>query len=250
MTKAAAYLRVSTEGQLGEDRFGLDAQREDIEAYAKAEGFTIVGWYTDEAVSGATMDRPELTRLLDDAAAGEFAFVVVAKMDRVARDLMFQLWIEKELLSADVELISVAEPFRGQDPTNVLFRQVIGAFAQFERARIAERLAGGRKQKAKAGGYAGGGAPIGYEAERGSKVLKLDGEKAETVRRVFELKDANPGASLQQLADRLNAEGYTTAQGCRFKKMQVKRILDRRDFYAGLYSYAGIEAEGRHEAIL
>ena len=250
MTKAAAYLRVSTEGQLGEDRFGLDAQREDIEAYAKAEGFTIVEWYIDEAVSGATIDRPALTRLLDDAAAGEFAFVVVAKMDRVARDLMFQLWIEKELLSADVELISVAEPFRGQDPTNVLFRQVIGAFAQFERARIAERLAGGRKQKAKTGGYAGGGAPIGYEAERGSKVLKLDGEKAETVRRVFELKDANPGASLQQLADRLNAEGYTTAQGCSFKKMQVKRILDRRDFYAGLYSYAGIEAEGRHEAIL
>lgn len=250
MMKAAAYLRVSTEGQTGEDRFGLAAQKEAVEGYAQAQGVEIVGWYIDEAVSGATLDRPELTRLLADAEAEAFGTVVVAKMDRVARDLMAGLWIEKELLRCGVELVSVAEPFRGQDPANVLFRQIIGAFAQFERARIAERMAGGRKQKAHAGGYAGGGAPIGYTAERGSKILHLDGEKADTVRRVFDLVDENPGASLQALADMLNAEGHTTAQGATFKKMTVKRILGRRDFYAGAYTYAGIEAEGKHEAII
>jgi len=249
MAKAAGYLRVSTEGQIGEDRFGLEAQREAVEAYAKAEGYEVAEWYVDEAVSGATLDRPELTRLLNDAG-GKFAFVLVAKMDRLARDLMAQLWIEKELLRGNVELISVAEPFRGQDPANVLFRQVIGAFAQFERARIAERMAGGRKQKARGGGYAGGGAPIGYTAEKGAKVLALDAEKAETVRRVFELADANPGASLEALAGMLNAEGHTTAQGAIWRKMQVKRVLDRREFYAGTYTYAGIEAEGRHDAII
>jgi site-specific DNA recombinase len=250
MTKAAGYLRVSGEGQIGEDKYGLAAQREAVETYAKAQGYEVAEWYVDEAISGAKLDRPELTRLLNDAEAGQFAFVVVAKMDRVARDLMAQLWIEKELLRGNVELISVAEPFRGQDPANVLFRQVIGAFAQFERARIAERMAGGRKQKARGGGYAGGGAPIGYTAEKGAKVLSLDAEKAETVRRVFELADANPGASLEALAGMLNAEGHTTARGCSFKKMTVKRILDRREFYAGIYTYAGIEAEGKHEAIL
>jgi len=249
MTKAAGYLRVSGEGQIGEDKYGLAAQREAVEAYAKAEGYEVAEWYVDEAVSGATLDRPELTRLLNDAG-GKFAVVLVAKMDRVARDLMAQLWIEKELLRGDVELISVAEPFRGQDPANVLFRQVIGAFAQFERARIAERMAGGRKQKARGGGYAGGGAPIGYTAEKGAKVLALDAEKAETVRRVFELADANPGASLEALARMLNAEGHTTAQGAIWRKVQVKRVLDRRDFYAGTYTYAGIEAEGKHEAII
>jgi len=249
MAKAAGYLRVSTEGQIGEERFGLEAQREAVEAYAKAEGYEVAEWYVDEAVSGATLDRPELTRLLNDAG-GKFAFVLVAKMDRLARDLMAQLWIEKELLRGNVELISVAEPFRGQDPANVLFRQVIGAFAQFERARIAERMAGGRKQKARGGGYAGGGAPIGYTAEKGAKVLALDAEKAETVRRVFELADANPGASLEALAGMLNAEGHTTAQGAIWRKMQVKRVLDRREFYAGTYTYAGIEAEGRHDAII
>lgn len=250
MARAAGYLRVSSEGQIGEDKFGLPAQKEAIEAYAQAQGYEIVGWYVDEAISGATLDRPELQRLLSDAEAGMFSAVLVAKMDRVARDLMAQLWIEKELLHAGVELVSVSEPFRGQDPANVLFRQVIGAFAQFERARIAERMAGGRKQKARRGGYAGGGAPIGYTAEKGAKVLMLDGEKATTVRRAFELADAHPGASLQALADMLNAEGHTTAHGTRFKKMTVKRILDRRGFYEGTYVYAGIEAEGKHAAIL
>ena len=249
MTKAAGYLRVSGEGQIGEDKYGLAAQREAVETYAKAQGYEVAEWYVDEAISGATLDRPELTRLLNDAG-GKFAFVLVAKMDRLARDLMAQLWIEKELLRGNVELISVAEPFRGQDPANVLFRQVIGAFAQFERARIAERMAGGRKQKARGGGYAGGGAPIGYTAEKGAKVLSLDAEKAETVRRVFELADANPGASLEALAGMLNAEGHTTAQGAIWRKAQVKRVLDRRDFYAGTYTYAGIKAEGQHEAII
>jgi len=250
MAKAAGYLRVSTEGQIGEERFGLEAQREAVEAYAKAQGYEVAEWYIDEAISGATLDRPELTRLLGDAEAGKFAFVLVAKMDRVARDLMAQLWIEKELLRGGVELISAAEPFRGQDPANVLFRQVIGAFAQFERARIAERMAGGRKQKAKAGGYAGGGAPIGYTSTNGAKVLALDAEKADTVRRLFELREEWPGASLEALAGMMNAEGLTTAQGAIWRKAQVKRVLDRREFYAGTYTYAGIEAEGKHEAII
>jgi len=250
MTRAAGYLRVSTEGQTGEDHFGLAEQREAIETYAAAQGYEVAEWYVDEAISGAKLDRPELTRLLNDAEAGEFAFVIVAKLDRVARDLWAQLWIEKELLRGNVELISVAEPFRGQDPATVLFRQIIGAFAQFERARIADRLAGGRKQKAKTGGYAGGGAPIGYTAELGAKVLALDAEKAETVRRLFELREECPGASLEALAGMMNAEGLTTAQGAIWRKAQVKRVLDRREFYAGTYTYAGIEAEGKHEAII
>lgn len=196
------------------------------------------------------MDRPGLRDLLAAAARGEFKAVLVAKMDRVARDLMAQLWIEKELLRGEVELVSVAEPFRGQDPANILFRQIIGAFAQFEKSRIAERMTDGRKQKARTGGYAGGRAAIGYRARKGAGILELDEEKAGTVLRVFELRDENPGWSLQHLAAELNAEGHCTAQGKPFRKVQVKRILDRRDFYAGHYRYAGITAEGKHRAIL
>lgn len=250
MARAAAYLRVSTEGQVGEDKFGLADQRTAIDGFVKAQGYELVKTYADEGISGATMDRPELQELLADAAAGAFDVVIVAKLDRLARDLMAQLWIEKELLRHNVELISVAEPFRGQDPANVLFRQIIGAFAQFEKSRIAERLKGGRRQKARTGGYAGGGAAIGYEAKRGAKALFLDGEKARTVKRVFELREQYPEWSLEDIANQLNREGHTTAQGRMFYKMQVKRILDREGFYKGEYRYAGIEAQGKHQAIL
>ncbi|MGE5633339.1 MAG: recombinase family protein [Caulobacteraceae bacterium] len=248
--RAAAYLRVSTEGQCGEDKYGLADQRHDIEEYAKVQGLEIVEWYSDEGISGATLERPALQQILSDAGKKRCEVVLVAKMDRVARDLLAQLWIEKELLTHDVELISAKEPIRGQDPTNVLMRQIIGAFAQFEKSRITERLSGGRKQKARHGGYSGGGAPMGYKAERDSKKLHIDEGHAQTVRRVFELKEANPTATLQQMADMLNAEGSTTAKGARWQAMQVKRVLDKKDFYQGQYSYAGIQADGKHQPIL
>lgn len=248
--RTAGYLRVSTENQAEEDRFGLPDQRTAVEAFARNQRLELVDWYVDDGVSGSTLERPQLQRLLNDARKSAFEMVLVAKMDRLARDLMTQLWIEKELLRFDVELVSVGEPFRGQDPANVLFRQIIGAFAQFEKARITERMSGGRKQKARCGGYAGGGAPYGYVARRGWGRLVPEWKRSETVKRLFALRRAHPRWSLQILAEALNAEGHTTTQGKRFCRMQVKRILDRRAFYRGVYRYAGIEAPGKHQAIL
>ncbi len=247
--KTAAYVRVSTQDQAGEDRFGLTDQKQAIEAYAKSHGHEVVAWYSDE-VSGATLDRPGLQELLTHSGKDMFKAVLVTKMDRVARDLMAQLWIEKELLRHDIEIISTAEPFRGQNPANVLFRQIIGAFAQFEKARITERMSGGRKAKAKIGGYAGGGAAIGYQVQRGAKVVSLDPSKSETVRKVFEIRKRHPRWSLQDIAGRLNEEGYTTSEGKPFHRVQVKRVLERKDLYRGEYVYGGVRAKGQHEAIL
>lgn len=248
--KATAYLRVSTEGQVGKDKYGLPAQRKAIEGYAKAQGIEIVSWYEDDGISGSTVDRPSLQQLMADAKEGAFNAVIVAKMDRIARDLFVALFVEKELLLSQVEIYSVSEPVSGQDPMNKAFRQMMGVFAQLEKDMIAARMSGGRKQKARGGGYAGGGAAIGYHATRGGKVLELDQEKAATVKRAFKLKQERPEWTLRQLAEQLNKEGHTAAQGKSFKPMQVKRILDRKDFYSGIYSYAGIETEGMHKAII
>jgi site-specific DNA recombinase len=115
---------------------------------------------------------------------------------------------------------------------------------------IASRLSSGRKTKARQGGYAGGKAPIGYKVERVDKALALDEEKASTVRRVFELRDAKPEDSLKKIADILNAEGYTTKEGKAFHPMKVKRTLDRKALYEGIYRYSGVESEGQYQAIL
>jgi len=136
------------------------------------------------------------------------------------------------------------------DPTQKLLLTMVAAFAEFEKSLIASRLSSGRKTKARQGGYAGGKAPIGYRANKGDKALQLDEEKAVVVRRVFELRDAMPDASLQKLADTLNAEGHTTKHGKPFHAMQIKRILDRRSLYEGRYKYKDVEADGQHPAII
>ena len=80
--------------------------------------------------------------------------------------------------------------------------------------------------------------------------MRLDEEKAAVVRRVFELRDSMPDASLQKLADVLNDEGHTTKHYKPFHAMQVKRILDRRGLYEGRYKYKDVEADGQHPAII
>jgi site-specific DNA recombinase len=243
----SAYIRVSTDAQAGSDRYGLDSQRADITAYASSHDMTIQTWFED-AVSGATLDRPGLSDLLSSASSHSFSAVIVAKLDRVARDLMYQLWIEKELLKAGVEIISVAEPTNGSDPTSHLFRQIIGAFAEFEKARITSRMSGGRKAKAMVGGYAGGGAPLGYGSQRGSHVLTVEPAQAETVQQVFTLR--SQGLPMHRIASELNALGVATHEGKSWHAAQVKRVLDRSSLYKGQYTYGGITAQGKQERIL
>ena len=243
------YLRVSTEGQLGEDRFGLAAQRETIEAYARREGISIDEYRTDEAITGATLDRPALQQILDEAAQGKIQKVIVAKLDRLARDLYICLYVQRELARHGVAIVSASEP-AGDGPWGQLSWHMLGAFAEFEKAMITLRMTTGRKAKARRGGYAGGGAAIGYTATRGAKVLELDPRKAEAVRMAFKLRAEYPTWRLQDIADALNNAGHTTARGAEFRPMQVKRILDREALYSGVYVYTNIEAEGKHPAII
>ena len=249
MTRAAGYLRVSTEAQAGPERYGLDSQRSDIEAFAAAGGYEVVTWYTDAGISGGTLDRPGLVACMDAAAHRFVDVVLVAKMDRLSRDLMGSLWIRKELLRYDVQVLSVAEPFDAEDPAGRLFMQIVSAFAEFEKNRITERLSGGRKQKAKQGGYSGGRPALGYTATKGGKVLTLDPVGAATVQRVFALRSEK--LSMNKIAAVLNSEGITTAEGKTWHDNQVKRVLDREAFYRGHYTYKGITAEkGQQRAIL
>ena len=250
MTRVLGYCRVSTEGQNGADSFGLETQRDAIIKYCTANGLELVQIFEDPALSGSleALDRPGLRALLETVQEGDK--VIVARLDRIARDLYLSLWVEKEIRKAGAELISTSEPYRWNDPTQKLLLNIIMSFAEFERSLITSRLSSGRKTKARQGGYAGGKAPIGYRANKGDKVLQLDEEKAGTVKRVFELRGSMPNASLQKLADILNAEGHTTKEGKQFYPMQVKRILDRRGLYEGRYKYKDVEADGQHPAII
>jgi len=250
--RAVGYVRVSTENQNGSDAYGLETQRTAIVKYCLDNGLELMQVFEDPALSGSLqpLERPGLLALMDLLRASDVERVVVPRLDRLSRDTMLSLWLEKEIRKEGAELISISEPYRWDDPTQKLLLTMVAAFAEFERSLITSRLSSGRKTKARQGGYAGGKAAIGYKECRGSKALTVDEDKAATVRRVFELKEATPDATLQKIASILNAEGHTTKEGKLFRPMQVKRILDRKAFYEGIYRYSGVEAEGQHHTIL
>jgi DNA invertase Pin-like site-specific DNA recombinase len=247
--RAIGYCRVSTENQTGDDTYGLDVQREATRKYCQDNGLELARIYEDAGFSGSleAPDRPGLRDLLVAVQPGDS--VVVYKLDRVARDLRISLNIEVAIRRSGGELISVTEPFRRSDPAQDLLLNILMSFGQFEKSLITARLTGGRRAKAQTGGYSGGRPPFGYKATQ-DKTLAVDEEKAATVKRVFELRALYPEAPLQKLADFLNAEGHTTAKGGKFHKNSIKRIIDRRSIYEGIYRYAGVEAEGHHQAIL
>ena len=248
--KVAAYIRVSTDEQ-AEKGFSLQIQRERIAAQIAAKGWELYEVYEDGGQSGGKLDRPRLNDMLADIKAGKIQAVVVYKLDRLSRSQRDILkLIEDDFMGNDVELVSVMESLDTSTPMGMAMIGIMGVFAQLERDTIRDRTSTGRKAKAKTGGYSGGGVPLGYATERDSKVIHLDIGKVDTVKRLFALH--SHGYKLQEIADRLNAEGHTTKQGKKFQPMQVSRILNRRELYEGQYTYSNgeIKADGLHAAII
>lgn len=247
--KAGAYIRVSTDEQ-AESGYSLQLQRERITAQISAKGWNLHKVYEDAGQSGGKLERPALQEMLQDIQNGDIQAVVIYKLDRLSRkqrDTMYL--IEDIFLKQNIELVSINESLDTSSPTGRAMIGMLSVFAQLERDTITERLSGGRKQKAKTGGYCGGNSAIGYANERGSKALSIDNSKSDTVKRVFELRE-NPELTLQQIADQLNQEGHTTKQGAKFAPTQVMRILKRKDLYKGIYNYSGVTTDGQHQAII
>ena len=87
MKNVLAYIRVSTDGQCGDDKFGLDVQKQSIIEYCEKNDYNIIKWYTDEGESGAK-ERPGFDEIVyGDVSNPPYEAVIVAKSDRVARDI-------------------------------------------------------------------------------------------------------------------------------------------------------------------
>lgn len=172
---------------------------------------------------------------------------------RLWRSDIVKVLVHREFKKHGVDVRSIEQPtysIHKKDPNDFLINGLMELLDQYQRLEIALKLGRGRSKKAQQGGYAGGRATFGYKAKKGQKCIQVDEKQAKTVRRVFQLKEQYPLWTLSLIAEELNKEGFTTQQGNMFTKVQVKRILDRRDFYSGTYRYGDISAEGVHQAIL
>lgn len=247
MKNVIGYLRVSTDGQCGEERFGLDVQRQSIEQYCIEHDMKIMEWVSDEGESGAK-ERPGFDEIIyGDISNPPCEAVVVAKTDRVARDIEIYYYYKMMLRKKNIELYSVAEDFGSMGAFKPFLESFTLCVATMERDNITKRTSSGRRMKAKTGGYSGGRTPMGYHASNGG--LVIDENEATIVRRVFELR--NSGMTMRGICDKLNEEGYTTRGGKAFVISTVQSILRNERTYRGEYKYGDGEwVKGQHEPIL
>jgi len=246
--KVISYCRVSTDNQKEEGTINL--QVDAIREYCQKKGFDLVDTFKDEGVSGGLEDRPALALLfnfLEGEQGKEIQAVIVWKLDRLARDLYIQEHLIKKLELLEKRLISTKEAdLDSSDPMRKAFRQFMGIVAELEKAFITMRLSGGRIQKAKKGGYAGGGVALGYLTKE--KELKRFEAEIETVKTIFALK-RRKRLSINEIARFLQEEGYQTKRGGSWYASTVSYIL-KNQIYKGFYEYKGIESQRSDLALL
>src|ERR1700726_571841 len=187
--RCAIYTRKSTEHNLDLEFNSLDAQREACEAYIKSQAHE--GWrlvpdpYDDGGLSGASLDRAALQKLLADVRAGKITIVVVYKVDRLTRSLADFAKLVELFDQHGGSFVSITQSFNTTSSMGRLTLNVLLSFAQFEREVIGERVRDKIAASKRKGLWVGGPIPLGYASV--NKKLVVVPEDADTVRAMFRL---------------------------------------------------------------
>jgi DNA invertase Pin-like site-specific DNA recombinase len=215
---ALAYIRVSTTTQIKGD--GPERQREAIERFARANGYTIGrdDWFID-ATTGTTDDlgkRVAFARMLERLLSNGVRTVIVENSDRFARDLIIGEIILDKITKAGGRVYDISGHALSDtdDPTRGLVRQVLGAIAEYNKNVLVLRMRAKRERMRRDG-----------EPCEGAKRFGITPEQKATIARMLELhKDRYTN---QQIADMLNTEGHRRKHGTTFDHQEVWRILNR-----------------------
>jgi len=247
--RCAVYTRKSSEEGLEQEFNSLDAQREACEAYIasqKPEGWLLVpDRYDDGGISGATLERPALQRLLADIEARRVDVVVVYKIDRLSRALMDFAKLVEVFDRNSVTFVSVTQSFNTTTSMGRLTLNILLSFAQFEREVIGERIRDKFAASRKKGMWMGGFVPLGYDVK--DRKLVVNKAEAATVRMIFE-RFIKIG-SATELVRKLRAENVRGKQGKVVDKGYVYKLLNNRT-YIGEAVHKGVAYPGEHQAII
>ena len=247
--RCAVYTRKSSEEGLEQEFNSLHAQREACESYIasqRSEGWVLVrDQYDDGGISGGTLERPGLKRLLADIEDGLVDVVVVYKIDRLSRSLMDFSKLVEVFDRNGVTFVSVTQSFNTTTSMGRLTLNILLSFAQFEREVTAERIRDKVRASRMKGMWMGGCPPLGYEVK--DRKLVENPSDAAHVRWVFaRFIEIGSGTLLaRELAER----GVTTSRGYRIDKKFIYRMLNNR-VYIGEAVHKGTSYPGEHEAII
>jgi DNA invertase Pin-like site-specific DNA recombinase len=259
LQRMAIYTRKSSEEGLEQDFNSLHAQREACEAYVRSqknEGWQLVrAPYDDGGLSGGTMERPALKRLLADIDRGLIDGVVVYKVDRLTRSLTDFAKIVERFDANGISFVSVTQSFNTTSSMGRLTLNMLLSFAQFEREVTGERIRDKISQSKAKGLWMGGWVPFGYAAD--GRTLQVVDEEAKTVRWIFE-RYLELGTIPALVAEcdlngirtppRTSRTGNTHG-GHPLTRGYLHKLLSN-PLYAGKIRHGTVVHEGQHEAII
>lgn len=190
----ARYLRVST-GRQAEHDLSIPDQRAQTQAWTAARGMQIVAEYIEPGASATDDKRPGFQRMVERACDGDRAFdvVVVHSFSRFFRDAFGLEFYVRKLAKHDVKLVSITQEL-GDDPAQVMMRQVIALFDEYQSKENAKHVLRSMKENARQGFWNGARPPFGYRTfeveKRGARIkkrLEIDAVEAEQVQLIFKL---------------------------------------------------------------
>ncbi len=257
--RCAIYTRKSSEEGLEQDFNSLDAQREACAAYVASQASQ--GWsllpqmYDDGGLSGGSLERPALQRLLADVKSGQIDTIVVYKVDRLTRSLLDFAKLVEAFDAADVSFVSITQSFNTTTSMGRLTLNMLLSFAQFEREVTAERIRDKLAASKAKGMWMGGIPPLGYEPD--GRSLKIIEEHASLIRDIHAryLQIGNVRILAEELlreSIRVPVRTLTTGRtigGGAFTRGQIYKILSN-PIYRGKIAHKDQTFEGLHDAII
>jgi len=219
--RAFGYRRVSTTEQAGSG-LGLDAQQTAIATAATRIGLPLAETFTDSGVSGGLPleQRPGLVAALDGIGKGDV--LIVAKRDRLGRDVLNVCVIQKLVERKGARIISAAGEGSDDDgPTSILMRQIIDAFGQYERAIIRARTRAALAVK-KARGERVGGIPFGYQLAEDGQALIAHPDEQRALAVLRDLRAA--GYTYRAIAEELNRQRFRSRTGGLWVRQSVHML--------------------------
>ncbi len=257
---AVAYIRVSSKEQAekgGEaEGFSIPAQREACKRKAASLQAALIEQFVERGESAKTADRPELQRMLQFIAEHPVRYVIVHKVDRLARNRADDVAINLAIRQAGAELVSVSENI-DQTPSGLLLHGIMASISEFYSRNLATEVIKGSVQKAKNGGTPGK-AQIGYLNVRQvingreGRTVEIDRERGQLVTWAFDAY-ATGDWTIRRLLAELTAKGLTTVPGPNTpsRPLTVSHLhrLLRHPYYVGVVRYRGVVYEGKHEPL-
>jgi site-specific DNA recombinase len=238
MKKAALYARVSTDAQ--EKEWTIESQLFELRRQIDAAGHVLVKEYIDDGISGKLLDRPALNQMRVDLKTDLFDAIYFHSPDRIIRKVAYQTIIIDELRKRGKQIVIDGKDYV-ENPENKFTLTMLGAFAEFERAKIIERTTRGRLHRLRMGELASGGNGVfGYDyvakTEDAAATLVVNDKQAAVVRSIFEM-FASGNFGLVTISRSLEERGIPTQKGRRlWDSDRVKYIL-KNETYAGTRYY-------------